>query len=120
MAGIRVGALVSTHEVMNSVRQVLIDDLGTNVIAQYGAIEALKSKPDWIDYVKDTTFNNQKIIKDAVDECDGVFIVRYPSDANMLAIDLSGANINPKDMSKYLLERNVFTREGQYTSKKIW
>ena len=119
MAVIRVGALVSTHEVMNSVRQVLIDDFGTNVIAQYGAIEALKSKPDWIDYVKDTTFNNQKIIKDAVDECDGVFIVRYPSDANMLAIDLSGANINPKDMSKYLLERNVFTREGQYTSKKF-
>ena len=53
-----------------------------------------------------------------MDECDGVFIVRYPSDANMLAIDLSGAN-NPKDMSKYLLERNVFTREGQYTSKNL-
>ena len=56
-------ALISTPEIMNSVREILIDDLGTNVMAQYGAIEALKSKPKWIDYVKDTTFNNQKIIK---------------------------------------------------------
>lgn len=119
MAGVRVGALISTHEVMNSIRQVLIDDLGTNVVAQYGAIAALKSKPEWIDYVKDTTFNNQKIIKEAVDKCDGCFILRYPSDGNMMAIDLSGAGINPKVMSKYLLERNVFTREGEYTSKRF-
>ena len=38
MAGVRVGASISTNEVMNSIRQVLIDDLGTNVVAQYGAI----------------------------------------------------------------------------------
>ena len=119
MAGVRIGALISTPEIMNSVREILIDDLGTNVMAQYGAIEALKSKPKWIDYVKDTTFNNQKIIKDVVDECEGVFILRYPSDANMMAIDLSGAGIDPKDMSDYLLERNVFTREGSYTSPRF-
>ncbi len=119
MAGVRIGALISTPRIMDSAREILIDDLGTNVMAQYGAIEALKSKPKWIDYVKDTTFNNQKIIKKVVDECEGVFILRYPSDANMMAIDLSGAGIDPKDFSDYLLERNVFTREGGYTSPRF-
>ncbi len=40
----------------------------------------------------------------------------YPSEANMMAIDLSGAGISPKDMSNYLLKRKIFTREGEYTS----
>ena len=60
--------------------------------------------------------NNQKLIKEVVDEIDGVFLPVYPSEANMMAIDLSGAGISPKDMSNYLLKRKIFTREGEYTS----
>ena len=60
--------------------------------------------------------NNQKLIKECVDEINGVFIPVYPSDGNMLAIDLKGVGIDPKVMADYLLERKIFTRQGAYTS----
>ena len=52
-----------------------------------------------------------------VDEIDGVFLPVYPSDANMMAVDVSGAGINPKVLSNYLYKRGLFTREGEYTSE---
>ena len=67
---------------MKSVRSIVINDLGTNVLSQTGAIAALKSKNQWIDHICDTTRNNQKIIKDVVDKVEGAFIPVYPSDSN--------------------------------------
>ena len=34
----------------------------------------------------------------------------------MMGIDLSGAGIDPEDMSSYLIDKKVFTRQGSYTS----
>jgi aspartate/methionine/tyrosine aminotransferase len=117
MAGLRIGAIIGIPEIIKSVRSILINDLGTNVISQAGAIAALKSKKQWIDHIKNTTRNNQKIIKDVVDQVEGAFIPVYPSDGNMLAIDLKGTGIDPQDMTDYMLEQNVFIRQGSYTSK---
>jgi len=116
MAGLRIGAVISNPEVIKSIRTILINDLGTNVIAQAGAIAALKSKDNWIDKVTSITRNNQKLIKELIDETEGAFIPVYPSDANMLAIDLKSTGIDPQDMADYLLSRKVFTRQGTYTS----
>ncbi|MCK9152195.1 pyridoxal phosphate-dependent aminotransferase [Methanobacterium alcaliphilum] len=119
MAGLRIGAVIGVPEVINSIRSILINDLGTNVMAQSGAIAALKSKNEWIDYIRDQTRSNQKIIKNAVDQVEGAFIPVYPSDGNMMAIDLKGTGIDPMDMTNYLLERKVFVRQGAYTSKSF-
>jgi len=116
MAGLRIGAVTSTPEIIQSIRSILINDLGTNVIAQVGAIAALKSKDNWIDKVTSITKSNQILIKEMVDEIEGIFIPVYPSDANMLVIDLKTTGINPKTMANYLLGRKVFTRQGSYTS----
>jgi len=116
MAGLRIGSIIATKEIISSVRTILINDLGTNVIAQSAAIAALKSKDSWIDRITSITRNNQKLIKECVDEINGVFIPVYPSDGNMLAIDLKGVGIDPKVMADYLLERKIFTRQGAYTS----
>lgn len=117
MAGLRIGAIIGLPEIMKSVRSIVINDLGTNVLSQTGAIAALKSKDQWIDHICDTTRNNQKIIKDAVDKVEGAFIPVYPSDGNMLAIDLKDTGIDPQAMTDYLLENKVFIRQGSYTSK---
>jgi aspartate aminotransferase len=117
MAGLRLGAVLGTPDIINSLRTILINDLGTNIIAQKGAIAAVNSKYDWLDRVKETTQNNQKIIKKAVDEVEGTFIPVYPSDGNMLAIDMYDAGINPRDVADHLLDKKIFTREGSYTSK---
>ena len=117
MAGLRIGAMISTPNILNSVRTIVINDLGTNVVAQKGAIAALKSKHEWIDRIRDTTRSNQKIIKKAVDNVKGAFIPVYPSDGNMLVIDLEETGVEPVDVAEFLLERKIFTREGNYTSK---
>ena len=116
MAGIRIGSVISTPDIIDVLKNAVVNDLGVNILAQYGAIAGLKSKEEWEDKIKTITLNNQKLIKECVDEIDGVFLPVYPSSANMMAIDLSGAGINPKDMSNYLLKRKLFTREGEYTS----
>ena len=36
-----------------------------------------------------------------------------------MAVDLSGAGINPKEMSNYLIKHKLFTREGEYTSEEF-
>ena len=116
MAGIRIGSVISTPAIVDVLKNAVVNDLGVNILAQYGAIAGLKSKKDWEDEIKSITFNNQKLIKQCVDEIDGVFLPVYPSSANMMAIDLSATGINPKDISNYLLKRKIFTREGEYTS----
>ena len=117
MAGMRIGGIIGVPEVINSIRSIVINDLGTNVVAQHGAIAALKTKPEWLDRIRNTTRGNQKIIKEAVDQVEGAFIPVYPSDGNMMAIDLYDAGVKPMDVANYLLDRKVFTREGSYTSK---
>lgn len=119
MAGLRIGAMISSPEVINSVRSILINDLGTNVVAQKGAIAAVNSKYEWLDRIKETTRSNQEIIKKAVDQVEGAFIPVYPSNANMLAIDLYETGIKPPELAEYLLDRGIFAREGSYTSKQF-
>lgn len=117
MAGLRIGAMISSPDILNSVRSILINDLGTNIVAQKGAIAAIKSKHEWIDRIKKITRYNQKIIKDAVDEVEGVFIPVYPSDGNMMVIDIYHTGIEPVDLVEFMLDRKIFIREGGYTSQ---
>ena len=117
MAGVRLGAVVAPEPLIATIKNVVVNDLGVNIIAQKGGIAALKSKPKWIKKIRETTFRNQELIKDMVDTVDGVYLPVYPVDANMMVIDLTGAGIKAKDMSSYLLKKDIFTREGNYTSK---
>jgi len=117
MAGLRIGAMIANPDIINSVRTILINDLGTNVVAQKGAIAAVNSKYEWLDGIKETTRSNQKYIKQAVDQVEGAYLPVYPSDANMMVIDLYETGVKPPEIADYLLERGIFTREGTYTSK---
>ena len=117
MAGARIGGVISNKNIIDSIKNVVVNDLGVNIISQAGAIKGLQTKGEWINEVREISFHNQKLIKEAVDKIDGIFLPVYPSDANMMVIDVSQAGINPKDLSEYLIERKLFTREGEYTSK---
>ncbi len=117
MAGERIGGVVSTSRIIDQIKNVVINDLGVNIIAQEGAIAGLKTKDSWIDEIRDITVKNQELIKETVDGIDGVFLPVFPSDANMMVIDVSQTGINPKELSEYLLKYKIFTREGDYTSR---
>ena len=120
MAGLRIGAVISSPDLMRPIRASVINDLGTNSLAQEAGIAGLHSKSSWIEYIKETCFKNQELIKEAVDETPGAFLPVYPSDANMMVIDISQTGVKPEDLSEYLLEeKNIFVREGNYTSKRF-
>jgi aspartate aminotransferase len=106
-------------DVIKSIKTIVINDLGTNVVSQRGAIAALKSKKEWLGHIKNTTRSNQDIIKKAVSQVEGAYIPVFPSDGNMLAIDIHNTGVTPLEISEYLLNRKVFTREGSYTSKLL-
>lgn len=119
MAGLRIGGVISSKPIIDAIKNAVVNDLGVNIISQYGAIEGLRSKDEWYDEMRKTCFENQRLIKEMIDPIEGVFLPVYPSDANMMVIDLDGAGINPKVMSNYLIERKLFTREGEYTSEEF-
>ena len=117
MAGMRIGSVIGVPEIIKSIKTIVINDLGTNVVSQRGAIAAIKSKKEWLTRIKTITRSNQDIIKSAVDQVENAFLPVYPSDGNMLAIDIYDTGVSPLDISEYLLDKKVFTREGSYTSK---
>ena len=118
MAGLRIGSVISSPDLIREMRASVINDLGTNSLAQEAGIAGLESKNEWIDEVKETCFKNQKLIKEAIDETDGVFLPIYPVDANMMTVDVSETGLTPEEISEYLLnEKGIFVREGNYTSK---
>jgi aspartate/methionine/tyrosine aminotransferase len=117
MAGMRIGAVIGVPEIINSIRSIVINDLGTNLVAQIGAMAAIESKPKWLERIKGITRQNQDVIRQAIDEVEGADIVVYPSDGNMMAIDMVETGVTPREIADYLIDRKIFTREGSYTSK---
>jgi aspartate/methionine/tyrosine aminotransferase len=117
MAGMRIGAMIGVSDIINSIRSIVINDLGTNVVAQNGAIASIKTKKDWIGRIRGITRQNQDIIKQAVDQVEGAYLPVYPSDGNMMVIDMIDTGVSPRLMSDYLIGRKIFAREGSYTSK---
>ncbi len=117
MAGMRIGSVIAVPDIIKSIKTIVINDLGTNVVSQRGAIAAVKSKKDWLGRIKSITRSNQDIIKKAVEQVENAFLPVFPSQGNMLAIDIHNTGVSPLEISEYLLERKVFTREGSYTSK---
>ncbi|RAP49798.1 MAG: aspartate aminotransferase [Methanosphaera sp. rholeuAM74] len=118
MAGLRIGSVIASYELIDKMRAGVINDLGTNSLAQQAGIAGLESKELWIEDVRQECFNNQKLIKEAVDETPGTFLPVYPSDGNMMVIDVSQTGLKPEEISEYLLkEHKIFVREGNYTSK---
>ncbi len=117
MAGLRIGGVITAPEMMEPLKAAIINDLGTNALSQIGAIKALKTKKKWIKRVRERTYKNQKIIKKAVDEVEDAFIPVYPSNANMMAIDIYKTGVSPDDLTESLLKRKIFVRQGSYTSR---
>lgn len=108
MAGLRIGSVISSPELIRKMRASVINDLGTNSLAQEAGIAGLESKNEWITEVKETCFKNQEIIKETIDEVPGVFLPLYPVDGNMMTVDVSGTGLTPEEISEYLLKEKVY------------
>lgn len=119
-AGMRIGGISATPELMKSIKPYDTNVLSVNVIAQYAAREALRTKDKWLPGMLAQCRENQERIKQVVEGLEGAFMPVYPSDTNMFVIDISESGIDPNDLEdKLLFDHNVFVRSGNYVSKQF-
>ena len=120
LAGMRIGALIAPHDLMEEMMPYNTNVLSVNVLAQRAALAALETKSQWMANVLRTSRRNQQRIKMAIEPLDGVFLPVYPSMTNMFAIDVSELGLNTLDIQNRLLYRyGIFVRDGRYVSERF-
>jgi len=118
LAGMRIGAVVSHPSVIDRLTQPSqMNNLGSNLVAQKGAIAALKTKGKWFRNMFELQRAHQAILRDVFKPLKGFFPVVYPSQTNFLTIDVSQSGFHPEFLSIKLLEKNIQVRHGGYNSR---
>ncbi len=119
LAGMRVGGFTARPERVAAIAKYNTNDLGVNVLAQAAARAALRTKPKWIGEVVRQTRANGARVREVVAGVPGTSLPVYPSQANMLVIDLGATGVAPEAVQEELLYRHgVFVRAGNYLSPR--
>jgi len=117
LAGLRVGGFIASPELVRGVARFNTNDLGVNILAQVAALAALRTKAQWFGAVRRQTRENGARIRSVVEEVPGASLPVYPSQANMMVIDIARTGGTPEAVQQELLERyGVFVRAGNYLS----
>lgn len=120
LAGLRLGGVAGTPELIQKVARYNTNDLGVNVLAQAAATAALATKSQWFPKVRAQTRANQERIRAVVEAVPGTSLPVFPSQANMFVIDLAKAEVTPEALQQELLLRHgVFVRAGNYLSPQF-
>ncbi len=114
LAGLRVGALVASPDVVERLAAAPPNNLGSNVLSQRAAIAGLKVKDQWMPEVNRRQRRNQAQIHEAVGKVDGFEIAVYPSQANFLVIECIAAGITPEALCEAYRGRGIMIRQGTY------
>ena len=118
MAGLRVGAVVTNADIVEKFTEAQVNNLGTNVVAQRGAIAALKTKDQWFGDVRKSTRKNLSLVRDAVESVEGAYVTVYPSSTNFLCVDIKGTGVHPESLCTYFLENtDFFIRHAGYQTE---
>jgi aspartate/methionine/tyrosine aminotransferase len=117
LAGMRIGAIVSHPSVIDQLTKAQMNNLGSSLVAQRGAIAALKTKERWFKKVFDLERYHQSILNDMFKTLEGFFPTVYPAQTNFLTIDVSKSGFHPEFLSIKLLEKNIQVRHAGYNSR---
>jgi aspartate aminotransferase len=117
LAGLRIGGFAGSADLVRNVARFNTNDLGVNILAQVAALAGLRTKATWIGGVRRQTRANGARIKATVDAIPGATLPVYPSQANMMVIDIAALGISPEAVQEELLQKyGVFVRAGNYLS----
>jgi aspartate aminotransferase len=117
LAGMRIGGFAGPESLVKKIGRYNTNDLGVNVLAQVAALAAMRTKSEWFPAVKRQTRENGARIREVVAEVPGASLPVYPSQANMMAIDIAKLGLTPDAIQEELLLRHrVFVRAGSYLS----
>lgn len=114
LAGLRVGSVTAAPELIEQLAKAPPNNLGSNIVAQRGAIAGLKVKPEWLREVLTTTRENQALVLQAVDRVEGLRVPVSPSNGNFLVIECEQAGVRPEAVCSVLSRHNIMVRHGAY------
>jgi aspartate aminotransferase len=117
LAGMRIGAIVSHPSVIDRLTRAQMNNLGSNLVSQRGAIAALRTKSRWFKEVFDLQRRHQSILNDLFKTLPGFFPTVYPAQTNFLTIDVSGSGFHPEFLSIKLLDKGIQVRHAAYNSR---
>lgn len=116
-AGLRVGALVASAEIIEQLAAAPPNNLGSSMLAQRGAIAGLKTKAQWFPTVLRAQRKNQELIKRAVDKIEGLSMPVFPSNGNFLVIECAATGIRPEALASVMGRHNIQIRHGGYHTR---
>ncbi len=114
MAGLRVGALVTSPDIAERLAAAPSNILGSNVLGQRAAIAGLGTKAEWFPAVLQNQRDNQARIKRAVDGLPGLLMPVFPSNGNFIVLECAGAGVRPEALVACYQERGIMIRQGSY------
>ena len=119
LAGLRIGGFLATAELVRKVGRYNTNDLGVNILAQVAALAAMRTKPTWIGEVRRQTRANGARIRAAVEGVAGTYLPVYPSQANMMVIDIAQLGLSPDAVQQELLEKSRGVRPRRQLSLPV-
>jgi aspartate/methionine/tyrosine aminotransferase len=119
LAGLRVGALVASADIVDRLAAAPPNNLGSNVLSQRAAIAGLEVKDEWLPEVNRRQRRNQAAIHQAVARVPGLSIPVYPSQANLLVIECTEAGITPEALCEAYRAEGIMIRQGTYHTPRF-
>jgi aspartate/methionine/tyrosine aminotransferase len=116
LAGLRLGAVVAEPDLLARVMRVPSNPLGSSIVAERAAIAGLEHNGPWLERLRTTNRRNLEEVERVVAETGFGRVVVSPSQANFLAIDVSGTGLHSEAVCAAILEHDVFIRPGTYQS----
>lgn len=118
-AGLRIGALVANADIVEELAAAPPNNLGSNIVAQRGAIAGLRAKAEWFPPVLAAQRRNQELVRAAAERIPGLRLPVFPSHANFLVLECGEAGVRPEAVCAVLAERKLLVRQGSYHSKRF-
>jgi histidinol-phosphate aminotransferase len=119
LAGLRVGALVASPDVLGDFVTRTTSVLGASVVAQRAAEAGLKVKPEWMHDVRAIDRANKARIKQAVSAVAGLSLPVDPSNGNFLVLETTDAGIRPEALVECYRREAIMIRQGTYHTERF-
>lgn len=117
LAGLRVGTIVASGELMERLAQAMPNNLGSSIVSQRGALAGLKARAEWFPGVLEAQRENQALVREAALKISGLELPVYPSNGNFLIIETVKAGVRPEAVCAVLARHNILVRQGSYHTR---
>ncbi len=119
LAGLRLGALAASPELLARILPHSQAPPGASVLAQRAAIAGLGVKDEWMAEVIAQQRENQQMIVDAFAKLSSFEVPVFPSQANFIVVECSKAGVTPEALVTALGEHNIMVRQGTYHTPRF-